>query len=169
MCLNHKCCTSTIVNNCFVLYFKLYSLVLNQACFGKISCLCFQQMYSFVIEFSSLQSDWLFCKIFFTFSFKLPHNYYSLSIWIVCSLKLFSVPCGLHEVVSENWWQQNISHECLCVCIYVYIVAYRPVAKWWICKQQPLLGNTRIIHSCNNRTMGLCNPFLSNGCVNTFL
>jgi hypothetical protein len=48
------------------------------------------------------------------------------------------------------------------------IVAYRLVAKWWLCKQWPLLGNTRNIHTCNNRTTGLCNPILSNGSVNTF-
>jgi hypothetical protein len=51
----------------------------------------------------------------------------------------------------------------------VHIVAYRPVAKLWLCKQWPLLGNARNIHTCNNRTMGLWNPFLSNGLVNTFL
>jgi hypothetical protein len=40
-------------------------------------------------------------------------------------------------------------------------VAYAPVAKQWLCKQQALLGN-----ACNNGT-GLCNPFLSNGLLNT--
>jgi hypothetical protein len=28
----------------------------------------------------------------------------------------------------------------------VYIVAYRPVAKQWLCKQRPLLGNARNMH-----------------------
>jgi hypothetical protein len=32
------------------------------------------------------------------------------------------------------------------------IPAYRPVAKRWICKQQPLLGNARYIHVRNSRT-----------------
>jgi hypothetical protein len=40
-------------------------------------------------------------------------------------------------------------------------VAYTPVNKQRLCKQQPLLGNAR-----NNRTTGLCNPFLSNSSVN---
>jgi hypothetical protein len=35
------------------------------------------------------------------------------------------------------------------------------------CKQRPLLGNARDIHARNNRMKGLCNPFLSNGSVNT--
>jgi hypothetical protein len=30
-------------------------------------------------------------------------------------------------------------------------MAYRPVAMWWLCKQQPLLGNARNIHARNNR------------------
>jgi hypothetical protein len=47
------------------------------------------------------------------------------------------------------------------------IVAYRTVAKQWLCKQQPLLGNERNIHTRNNKTAGLSNPFLSNGSVNT--
>jgi hypothetical protein len=33
------------------------------------------------------------------------------------------------------------------LCIYQYIVAYRPVAKQWLHKQQPLLGNSRNIHA----------------------
>jgi hypothetical protein len=44
----------------------------------------------------------------------------------------------------------------------VHIVACRPVAKQWLRKQRPLLGNAR-----NNRTTGLCNPFLSISSVNT--
>jgi hypothetical protein len=47
------------------------------------------------------------------------------------------------------------------------IVVYRPDPKQWICKQRPLLGNARNIYACNNRTTGLCNPFLSSGSVNT--
>jgi hypothetical protein len=31
------------------------------------------------------------------------------------------------------------------------IVAYRPVAKRWFCKQRPLLWSARNIHACNNR------------------
>jgi hypothetical protein len=46
--------------------------------------------------------------------------------------------------------------------------AYRPVAKRWFCKQRPLLDNGRNIHARNNKTTALCNPFLSNGSVNTF-
>jgi hypothetical protein len=48
-------------------------------------------------------------------------------------------------------------------------VAYRPVAKPWLCKQRPLLGNACNLHARNNRTTVLCNPFLSNGYVNTSL
>jgi hypothetical protein len=44
-------------------------------------------------------------------------------------------------------------------------VAYRPVAKRWLCKQRPLLGNPCNIHASNNRT-GLCNPFISKWSVN---
>jgi hypothetical protein len=35
----------------------------------------------------------------------------------------------------------------------VNIVMYRQVAKRWLCKQEPLLGNTRNIHSRNNRNV----------------
>jgi hypothetical protein len=40
-------------------------------------------------------------------------------------------------------------------------------AKQWLCKQRPLLGNIRNIHTSNNRTSWLCNQFLSNRSVNT--
>jgi hypothetical protein len=44
----------------------------------------------------------------------------------------------------------------------LHVVAYRPVANQWRCKQWPLLGNAH-----RNRTTGLCNSFLSNGSINT--
>jgi hypothetical protein len=49
---------------------------------------------------------------------------------------------------------------------YHHIVAYRPDAKWWLCKQRPLLGNAR-----NNRTnqcflWSVQQPLLCNGAVN---
>jgi hypothetical protein len=47
------------------------------------------------------------------------------------------------------------------------IVAYGPIAKKWLGKQRPLLGNIRNIHASNNRKTGSCNPFLSKGSVNT--
>jgi hypothetical protein len=50
-----------------------------------------------------------------------------------------------------------------------YIVTYRPVAKRWLCKRRSFLGNARNIHARNNRKTMLCNPFLSNGSVNTRL
>jgi hypothetical protein len=34
------------------------------------------------------------------------------------------------------------------------------------CKQRALLGNARNIQACNNRTTGLCKPFLNKGSVN---
>jgi hypothetical protein len=46
-------------------------------------------------------------------------------------------------------------------------VAYRPVARRWLCKQRPLLGNAHNIHARNIKTRMLCNPFLNNGSVNT--
>jgi hypothetical protein len=49
----------------------------------------------------------------------------------------------------------------------INIVAYRPVATRWLCKQRTLLRNSRNIHAYDNRTTGLCNRFLSNGSVNT--
>jgi hypothetical protein len=49
----------------------------------------------------------------------------------------------------------------------VNTVVYRPFAKRWLCKQQPLLGNARNVHTCNNKTTGLCYLFLGNGSVNT--
>jgi hypothetical protein len=48
-----------------------------------------------------------------------------------------------------------------------YTVAYRPVTKQWLYKQRPFLGNSRNTHERSSRTMGLCDPFLSNGSVNT--
>jgi hypothetical protein len=33
----------------------------------------------------------------------------------------------------------------------IYIVAYGPVAKLWLCKQRPLLGNIYNIHAYNHR------------------
>jgi hypothetical protein len=52
-------------------------------------------------------------------------------------------------------------------CLYSKksIVAYRPVAKQWLSKQRPLLGNVRNMHE-PNRTR-LCNMFLGNRSVNT--
>jgi hypothetical protein len=49
-----------------------------------------------------------------------------------------------------------------CFVIHFDIVMYRPVAKQWLCKERPLLGNAR-----KNRTTGLRNPFLNNVSVNT--
>jgi hypothetical protein len=54
------------------------------------------------------------------------------------------------------------------IYIYIYSVAYRLVAKWWLCKRWPLLCNARNIYVRSNRTKGLCNQFLSNGSINTF-
>jgi hypothetical protein len=48
----------------------------------------------------------------------------------------------------------------------VNILENKPVAKRWLCKQRPVLGNVGNIHVRNNRT-GLCKPFISNGSVNT--
>jgi hypothetical protein len=45
------------------------------------------------------------------------------------------------------------------------ILAYRPVAKTWLCKQLPLLCNVSNIHARNNRKTGLCNQLISNGSV----
>jgi hypothetical protein len=42
-------------------------------------------------------------------------------------------------------------------------LAYRTIAKRWLCKMRPLLGNPR-----KNRRTGLCNPLLGKGSVNTF-
>jgi hypothetical protein len=36
------------------------------------------------------------------------------------------------------------------VWININIVAYRPVAKQWICKHRPLLDNARNIHAANS-------------------
>jgi hypothetical protein len=47
------------------------------------------------------------------------------------------------------------------------IVANGPDVKRWFCKQRPFLGNVRNIHAHNNKTRGLCSPFISNGSVNT--
>jgi hypothetical protein len=44
-----------------------------------------------------------------------------------------------------------------------YVVSYTPISKRWLCKQCLLLGKVN-----NNRTIWLCNLFLSNGSVNTF-
>jgi hypothetical protein len=49
----------------------------------------------------------------------------------------------------------------------VHNMANRPVTERKVCKQRPLLGKTRNIHAPNNRTTGLCNPFLSNGSLYT--
>jgi hypothetical protein len=52
-------------------------------------------------------------------------------------------------------------------------VAYRLVAKQWLYKQRPLLGNTRNIHARNNRTVftiwSAPRPLLWNSAVNTSL
>jgi hypothetical protein len=37
----------------------------------------------------------------------------------------------------------EVPQNSVCSTIYIYNVAYRPVAKRWLCKQQPLLGNAR--------------------------
>jgi hypothetical protein len=44
---------------------------------------------------------------------------------------------------------------CVPICFKLFIctdsLAYRPVAKQWLCKQWPLLANARNIHAYNNR------------------
>jgi hypothetical protein len=37
------------------------------------------------------------------------------------------------------------------IMIFIDTVAYRPVSKRWLCKQQPLLGNARYKHARNNK------------------
>jgi hypothetical protein len=67
-----------------------------------------------------------------------------------------------------KWEKSNFLHAfCNDGCIIENIVAHRPVAKQWLCKQRPLLGNDRNAHARINRTKGLCNPFLNIGSVNT--
>jgi hypothetical protein len=58
------------------------------------------------------------------------------------------------------------------MCVCVYIVAYRPVAKQWLSKQRPLLGNARNIHACSNRRTAFSmwpapRLLLCNGAVDT--
>jgi hypothetical protein len=42
------------------------------------------------------------------------------------------------------------------------------IAKQWLRKQRPLLGNSKNIQARNNRVTGLCNTFLSNAPVNAY-
>jgi hypothetical protein len=35
--------------------------------------------------------------------------------------------------------------------IILHIVVCRTIAKWWLCKQWPLLGNACNVHTCDNR------------------
>lgn len=91
--------------------------------------------------------------------------------WIKCltifSVHLIYVPlvlkcCYNPEYLSVTSWQSSGWEQILKENLE-YIVAYRPAANWWLCKQRPLLSNSR-----NNRTTRLCNTFLTNGSVNTF-
>jgi hypothetical protein len=82
---------------------------------------------------------------------KEPHMYNSRNVQMNCHQgKRREDHFYFH--ISNNWLDQFRNSKCT--------VAYRPTAKRWFCKQQPLLGNAR-----NSRTM-LCNLFLSNGLVN---
>jgi hypothetical protein len=71
----------------------------------------------------------------------------------------FQDDCNLHSYSHENLIL--FATSALLTAAFMNTVAFRPVAKKWLCKQRPKLGNAR-----NNRT-GLCNPILSNGSVNT--
>jgi hypothetical protein len=66
----------------------------------------------------------------------------------------------------------NISSQLFMTLDSNHTMAYRPVAKQWICKQLPLLGNTRNLHARNNRRTVFSKwhalrPLLWNGAVNT--
>jgi hypothetical protein len=52
----------------------------------------------------------------------------------------------LHTLIYFSWLSSVLPGKC-----WKNTVAYRPVAKRWLCKQRPLLGNARNIHARNNR------------------
>jgi hypothetical protein len=57
----------------------------------------------------------------------------------------------------------SFSHRPVTAVTGVSLPQNTTVAKHWLCKQRPLLGNPCNIHASNNRTTGLCNSFLSYG------
>jgi steroid 5-alpha reductase family enzyme len=52
-----------------------------------------------------------------------------------------------------GFWPNYFKHICF---RSAYMVVYRPIAKLWLCKQQPLLGDARNIHEHNRRTVLFC-------------
>jgi hypothetical protein len=69
-------------------------------------------------------------------------------LFIICTIlsqSLLSFSLGAFA-----WWipTSSFSHS----PYHLYTVAYRPIAKWWLCKQQLLLGDGSQ-HEHNNRTM----------------
>jgi hypothetical protein len=74
------------------------------------------------------------------------------------------------QLCLHSWHSTQLSTETilfLLLRLYKCIVTFRPVAKRWLCKQRPLLGNARNMYACNNKTKELRRPFLQNGSVNT--
>jgi DNA-directed RNA polymerase beta' subunit len=55
-------------------------------------------------------------------------------------------PVFLRSILILLSQTSNALHHICYFPFKCYVVTYRPVAKWWLCKQRPLLGNAR-----NNR------------------
>jgi hypothetical protein len=87
------------------------------------------------------------------------------------------VPCKQSRAPGRETHTRNCSLQRLCSfgnepvrSSSKLLWAYRPVAKQWLCKQLPLLGNVRNIHARNNRERCFLwsapRTFLGNGSVN---
>jgi hypothetical protein len=75
----------------------------------------------------------------------------------------------VHRIRFEFFFFRTLKTYYFIVLLYCCIaVLCGPFSKRWLCKQRPLLANARNIHARNNRTTGLCNPFLNNGSINKF-
>jgi hypothetical protein len=81
------------------------------------------------------------------------------------SVTQLQIPCGwypwrifrIRKCFHHVWMSQK-----------AYVMHYLIIFTLMLWRIEPLLSNSRNIHACNNRSTGLCNPFLSIGSINTF-
>jgi hypothetical protein len=100
-------------------------------------------------------------KVFVSFIFILCC--FLFIIYTILSQSLLSFSLG-----SFAWWIPTSSYPH--PPYHLHTVAYRPIAKWWLCNQWLLLGNGHNQHTTIEQCSLLSAPFwfLGNGSVNTF-
>jgi hypothetical protein len=115
--------------------------LIGQACFGFIT-----QYLMIVLSFSSLNS--LHTGSHSANVWELPSYLRAALVPMICGRTILGKPLSwslcikihnFNEYAQDNVWRDGISVK----AFSCNIVAYRPVAKRWLCKQRPLLGDSR--------------------------